>query len=483
MKSLAIRTLLSGSVLVSAIALPTAPAAAQGAAPQATSQDDAVAFLLASLHAKGILSDAEYQMAMKRLSPPASPAATPQQAVATAPAQAVAGDQPDNGIRITGSTASGIGLQVGDVSVGLHASVNGFYVHQTNSPDTAEHQVAGGTAAVGQDSGAVRSGFVPGYILLEMATQQRGWDVAAHFGFYPGLNSAAGSPNFVGVPQAFNVGGMDLRQVNMTFGRQGVGQFKIGRDIGLFEQDAAMHDMSLLGVGTAPANPSPTNSTLGRIGSGYIYADFIPQITYTTPTFAGLKLSAGVFQPLETFGLNETNSAPGFQYRLTYDLTRGPFHAQLWSSGLTQKHSMTTGTPGRDYTSRGIDFGGMVSYAGFTLLGNYFTGSGLGIAGLFDAPLSGDFGKRDSHGYYIQGTYRIGRVQLGASYGGSWLDLAGGEDPSNLVNHNTSWIGQARYSLTDWLTLIAEYTAQRSVAHNGNKATSNGVAGGAVLAF
>jgi hypothetical protein len=59
----------------------------------------------------------------------------------------------------------------------------------------------------------------------------------------------------------------------------------MGRDIGLFGKDAILDDMTLLGVGTALGNPAPSNTSLGRIGIGYIYTDWEPQITYTTANY------------------------------------------------------------------------------------------------------------------------------------------------------------------------------------------------------
>ena len=44
--------------------------------------------------------------------------------------------------------------------------------------------------------------------------------------------------------------------------------------------------MTLFGVGAAAGNV--TGTTLGRIGVGYVYADWYPQITWTTPGFAGV---------------------------------------------------------------------------------------------------------------------------------------------------------------------------------------------------
>ena len=51
--------------------------------------------------------------------------------------------------------------------------------------------------------------------------------------------------------------------------------------------------MTLLGVGSqgAVGTAGGTTTTLGRIGTGYIYADWNGQIAYTTPNMNGLSLT------------------------------------------------------------------------------------------------------------------------------------------------------------------------------------------------
>ena len=71
----------------------------------------------------------------------------------------------------------------------------------------------------------------------------------------------------------------------------------MGRDIGLFGKDAILDDMTLLGSARRPGNAAPSNTSLGRIGIGYIYTDWEPQITYTTANYNGFSASVGVFQP------------------------------------------------------------------------------------------------------------------------------------------------------------------------------------------
>ena len=94
--------------------------------------------------------------------------------------------------------------------------------------------------------------------------------------------------------QSLNQAFSDFRQTFMTIGKPNVGTFKIGRDIGLFGSEAIFSDITLFSSGSTGGNVAPANTTLGRIGIGYIYTDFQPQITYISPTFSGVQASVGV---------------------------------------------------------------------------------------------------------------------------------------------------------------------------------------------
>ena len=110
------------------------------------------------------------------------------------------------------------------------------------------------------------------------------------FGAYPGINSSTGGSlgaNSGGSPTALGTAGIDFRKTYITAGTATFGTIKLGRDIGLFGQDAILNDQTLLGVGATGSNADPGNTSLGRIGYGYVYADFMPQITYISPIWAG----------------------------------------------------------------------------------------------------------------------------------------------------------------------------------------------------
>jgi hypothetical protein len=439
--------------------------------------------LLKRLHEKGILSDDEYQELLAQEQKEQAAAATP----APAPAMAQAESALD-AKHMVRATDSGIGLQVGDATIRFSGSVNGFYVHDNPATPSATTAVAGGVASVGtQNSSAVRNGLLPGFLKVDVTTKQGGWDVGAHFGMYPGINSTAWGAlgaNNGGQPTALATAGIDFRQTYLTVGRPGFGELKIGRDIGLFGSEGILNDITLLSSGTPGGNVAPGNTTLGRIGVGYIYTDFQPQITYTTPSMGGLQASVGVFQPLQSLTAPaQSNSSPGFQGKVTYDGKMGDLGLRVWVSGITQRHNSLAAN---DYTGHGLDTGAKATIGPVALTGYYYTAKGLGttVLNLFDTDASGN--ARKSHGYYGQALATFGKVSVGGSYGASFLsyvDTADAAANPTLVRKNSSWVGQVRYGLTGWVTLIGEYVSSKAEAHNGNQAKSDALAVGAILFF
>lgn len=436
--------------------------------------------LLKRLHEKGILTDEEYQQLVKQED--AQVATAP----SAPPAQAAAASLDDK--RLVRMTDSGVGMEVGGVAVKISGSVNGFYTHENGQAPGANTAVTGGVVPVGGNSSSIRNGLLPGYLKFDVTTNQGGWDVGAHFGMYPGINSAdysgGGGANAGGRPVALQTAGIDFRQTYMTIGRKGLGEFKLGRDIGLFGSEGILNDITLLSVGSSGGNVAPSNTSLGRIGIGYIYTDFQPQITYSSPSLSGFQVSVGVFQPLQSLtGPGESSKSPGFQGKLVYDGKFGDFSARAWLSGITQKHNRIDGV---SYTGSGFDTGAKIGYGPIVLTGYYYNGSGLGTTALnlFDTDANG--AKRDSDGFYLQGLATFGKFSVGGSYGQSNLHYANAADAlanPTLVDKNSSWVGQARYGLTGWVTLIGEYIRTKSQAHNGNEAKADTIAAGAILFF
>src|ERR1700704_3012124 len=178
-----------------------------------------------------------------------------------------------------------IGFKAGAWDLSFSGNVNGFATW--NSCDSSATVVAGGLACNNGVGGgkeqAIESGLLPSALVFGAKTSQSGLDIGVTLGFYPGITSSATGKRGIGAST------IDLRQNFLTFGDKAGGTVKVGRDIGLFGSDAILADMTLLGVGSGAGAIRGGNTTLGRIGVGYIYTDWIPQISYASPNYGGFQ--------------------------------------------------------------------------------------------------------------------------------------------------------------------------------------------------
>jgi hypothetical protein len=259
------------------------------------------------------------------------------------------------------------------------------------------------------------------------------------------------------------------------------------------------------------------SSTLGRIGSGYLYADWIGQIQYQSPNFSGFQVTGAIREPLA----NSSNHELGYEGKATFDFAANDISARLWVGGIHQKVSVaaTTGstafssstisgnsmtniyvvtadTSAFTKTAEAAEIGAKVSAHGFSLVGYYYDGKNIGTAAMlqpsvsgsglqFDTTVSSD---RDVKGGYVQGTFTIPNVgtKLGASWGQSKIKGTGGANGLTADFENESWIVGAYHPLTKHLNLVAEYvdTDYTNVSHysgyNGGAKTGSL---GAILFF
>lgn len=356
---------------------------------------------------------------------------------------------------------------------------------------------------------AIESGLLPSALVFSAKTRAYGLDVSATIGLYPGLHvsdTGTGQNKVGGTGNVANQAGfnfaLDVRQNFVTFGDKSWGTIKLGKDLGLFGADAILSDMTLLGVGSGTAgNPLRNhNVTLGHIGTGYLYADWIPQIAYITPSYSGLQLTVAA---IETFGMgyeglgvvtNRTET-PGVQAKVTYDFA-GPYAGRVWAGGMYQntKHDSTqdpvpsTTFPSLDSYAGELGIKGNAGGLGAVIYGYAAKGMGttqigLGATGGLNA--AGDsIEGRKSYGGYAQVTYQIPGTKLrpGVSWGMSFLDQEAG-DPDALVHWNGQATAALFYALTDTFTLVGEFDHQRSRNWNGLTAKSNSFALGAIMFF
>jgi len=348
---------------------------------------------------------------------------------------------------------AGITIPAGDWTIDIGGNVNAYYTHTTGD--------------VANTKNVVQTGLLPSALGIGGKTRQNDLDIAFQFTFFTGGDSGPAGSSAIG---GFNGGAaasngaagantLNIRQAFLTFGDKSWGTIKAGRDLGIFGSDAILSDMTLLGVGVGAGGGG--SSTLGRIGSGYVYADWVGQISYWSPNWNGFSFGVGVREPwtnsLAGTGDDSRNNM-GFEGKATYEWA-GDVSGKVWTSFITQKHDAGIATT--SYTSTGYDIGGKLAVSSFGLVGYYYDGRGL------DLQTGGQLGglaflggtKSDDKGGYVQGTFTIPGVgtKLGASYGLSK------SDPKGAVGEikNKSWIVGAYHPLTKSLNLVAEYTAQK----------------------
>jgi predicted porin len=378
--------------------------------------------------------------------------------------------------------AHAIDVTAGDWKLSFDGNVNADYIYSNCESLDKAKVIGGGLTCVApgdgqRSSSSVSNGLLPAALSISAATTQAGYDIGVTFGLYPGISTNnGGSPN-LGAPNsntALGTAGLDVRQVFLTFGNKDMGTVLAGRNIGLFGADAILNDMTLLGVGANGSNAAPANTSLGSIGYGYIYTDWLAQINYTTPDINGAKITIGIFDPLEslTDGTGPTPKAtPGFHGKIAYKLGTDLY---LSASFLFEKQEFQRSDvfgallPNQkvSYDGAGFDVGGKYDFSGFEIAAWLYYAKGLGTTGLFirsadTDPTSAGYGQsRKSYGGLAQLTYKIPETNLkvGVNYGTSRLSRADNEVNPTLVKLNDKVSLGVYDQLTPNLLLLAEGT-------------------------
>jgi len=266
----------------------------------------------------------------------------------------------------------------------------------------------------------------------------------------------------------------------------------MGKDLGIFGSTAILNDMTLLGVGATGgtvgngvnnaatgSNPAGTTTTLGGIGTGYLYADWKGQIAYTTPNMNGFAATVGVTQPWGTTNLSTSSAAASggsdmfaIEAQASYSWT-GDFAGKVWVGAFAQDVEGLTGANITGTTSTDADAfeaGISTTVMNIGLVGYAYSGEGVGTTGMMSDGFSNDGKSRDSDGGYVQATYVIPMgTKLGVSYGISKLDDNAVDAGANLVKQNERWTLGAYHPLTKHLNLVAEYSQVESES-NGAEA-------------
>ena len=307
--------------------------------------------------------------------------------------------------------------------------------------------------------------MLPNYLAVSGKTRQNDLDVGFTISINPGASTTSAGKQS---PQQEN------RQAFLTFGDASWGSIKLGKDLGIYASDAILNDMTLLGVGSAAGMLAGNTTTLGRIGTGFIYADWKSQVAYSSPNFNGFSFTAGVTQAWN--GAENTGrggNEPAYEGKASYAFA-GDVSGKVWASGISQQ------IQDQNKTATGWDLGANVNMAGFGATAYYGEGKGMGTTVQFSGGFDADGNKLDSKDWYLQGTYTLPGVgtKLGVSYGESELQQNDG-----TKGRNTMWVAGAYHPITKHLNLVAEYSDvkhEETAAASGKAKT---VSLGAILFF
>ena len=386
------------------------------------------------------------------------------------------------------SASAAGGIVAGDWTLDIGGVVNTYYTSTKTSGTPPAGQNFGGTSSTGTGSVSnITTGLLPNYLTVSGKTRQNDLDVTFLISIQPGASTVSAGQQGAGTNQ-------ENRQAFLTFGDASWGSIKLGKDIGIYAQDAILNDMTLLGVGNGAGALAGNTTTLGRIGGGFMYADWKAQAAYTTPNFNGFSATAGVTQAWNTGGTAGTDlvstlrggAEPAFEAKASYAFNADPVAGKVWVSGLSQQQALTVGKK----TSTAWDIGANINAAGFGLTGYYGEGKGTGTVVQFSQAYTDLGAKRDSEDWYVQGTYTLPGVgtKLGVSYGESKLDgvTAAADDIFNNKTREQITVG-IYHPLTKHLNLVAEYTEMDLKVDNvtlaDTSSKSKTVALGAILFF
>ena len=391
------------------------------------------------------------------------------------------------------SANAGIMIPAGDWTLDIGGIVNTYYTHTNFSGDTGA-----GTAPLALGDGNndsisnITTGLLPNYLSVSGKTRQNDLDV----GFTISINPGSSTTN-----AGRQTSQQENRQAFLTMGDKSWGSIKIGKDLGIFASDAILNDMTLLGVGSGAGSLAGNTTTLGRIGTGFMYADWKSQIAYSSPNFSGFSFTAGITQAWDAIAVGDVNgalagsgsqtsnqrggSSPAFEGKASYEWV-GEVGGKVWVSAMTQKVEnlgsraavaatflpapnagvlltpAVTAVAGSDDRVTAYDIGATINLAGFGLTGYYYQGDGIGQTVQLNHGFDANGNDRESDGYYVQATYTLPGVgtKLGASYGKSTLEGNSGETLDEL--EDSMWTVGAYHPLTKHLNLVAEYSDVRS---------------------
>ncbi|MEO8633635.1 MAG: hypothetical protein ABI587_00010 [Gemmatimonadales bacterium] len=288
------------------------------------------------------------------------------------------------------------------------------------------------------------TGLLPAFATFAATGKEGNTDLGAHFGFAPEVQCGSNSHDCFGAQ-------IDMRQVFLTAGGSW-GTITAGKELGVYQRANILNDQTLFGVG-GPNNLSgslaPGGTTLGRIGYGYIYPNFVPQFTYSSPAGRSTSFNIGLMEP-SRFGTYTELTTPRLEADVTFKASSITFNV----SGTVQNGK----DPVADDSKTAVGGAAVIGYKAsqFSLTGSGYFGKGLGTTLMFGgisggaSVIGGEL--TTSYGYIGQLTYTAGKATLAGSYGSSFLK----DDAKTFKTENSLISGGVYYQATKSLKVVGE---------------------------
>jgi hypothetical protein len=248
----------------------------------------------------------------------------------------------------------------------------------------------------------------------------------------------------------------DVRQGYIAFDGPW-GTFVAGRDLGLFGRISTETDFSYghgFGVGL-PCMDAGGGPSCGHVGTGVIGAGFGSGFAYATPSFAGVKLQLGIYDPVRLLGGWDRAGILRPEAQLSWETKFGQTgFVKLAAEGIWQQLKLGTNIPDnelqkipeRETAIWGVAGGGRFEYGPVRFGASAFHGKGLGFfTALQNDPSMFNLVTRELRtftGFYGQSALVFGPLQVSLGAGTALADqLASDRD-----NCNEIVCGAARFS-------------------------------------
>ncbi len=366
-------------------------------------------------------------------------------------------------------------------------NVNAFFTYQFSNNSSDSALVNGGLTPVAQGNYArIRTGLLPAFAVFDAKGKEGETNIGVHFGFAPQIQSPGVHDNFGNGTQAGAQ--IDMRQVYLTVAGDW-GQILAGREIGLFQRENILTDMTLFGIGATGGSLGAGGTTLGRIGFGYVYPNFNAQITYSTPATSPVQWAIGVFDP-SFIGGGLTSylftPIPRFETELSYTSKFGQpaaagapastDQALFWVGGLWQQAKSSPLSGSTSVNAEGVDAGVKIDISSISIVGSGYYGKAIGTTLMLSTPLAVDSGGtgRKSYGYIAQAMLKVDpQWTVGASWGQSLMDATDLDKADGvagtLLKANSLAVGTLVYQATKSVKGVAEFDYVQSSNHDNAK--------------